>query len=192
MYKICKIEESAARQKQLEKGLMKLMQKTRFEDITVSSLCAYVKVPRNSFYRYFSNKEDVLLALIDHTLMEANDHTLAKWSGCPHLDLAVMENFFVYWKKNHNFLEAITKNGRSWLIVERSIHLQEPKQPHPEESIDAQGFAQEQTRYILTYGMMSILLRWHSCGYPAEPKEMAKVAFNMLSSSNIAMKDLLL
>ena len=39
MYKLCKTEQSAARQRQLEQGLLAAMQMIRYEDINVSVLC---------------------------------------------------------------------------------------------------------------------------------------------------------
>lgn len=191
MYKICKTEESVARQKLFEKGLMELMLVSRFEDISVSSLCKYVDVPRNSFYRYFSTKEDTLLALIDHTLMEASDNAISKWRGGAYLELADIENFFVFWQKKQSFLDAVVKNDRSWLLVERSVHMHEQKQAHTNILFDPENFAKEQIPYILTYSMVSILLRWHNSGYPSTPEKMAKVTYNLFSS-NVVMKDVLI
>ena len=57
MYKLCKTEESTARQRLIENGLMELMRQSGFEAISVSNLCKHVGVPRNSFYRYFTTKE---------------------------------------------------------------------------------------------------------------------------------------
>ena len=51
MYKLCKTEQSAGRQRELEQGLLHLMLKNRYEDISVSDLCNFMKIPRNSFYR---------------------------------------------------------------------------------------------------------------------------------------------
>ncbi len=189
MYKLCKTEESIARQKLFEKGLMELMQVSRFEDISVSSLCKHVGVPRNSFYRYYSTKEDTLLALIDHTLMESSDNTISKWRGGVYLELEDIVNFFVFWKQKRSFLNAIIKNDRSWLLIERSTHMHEQKQTNA--VFDADNFAKEQIPYILTYGLISSLLRWHDYGYPSSPEEMAKVTYNLFSS-NIVMKDVLI
>ncbi len=69
MYKLCKTEQSAARQKELEQGLMELMTVTRYEDISVSDLCLELNIPRKAFYRYFSSKDGALHGLIDHTLL---------------------------------------------------------------------------------------------------------------------------
>ena len=70
MYKLCKTEQSAQRQRELEQGLLAIMNSTRYEDITVSDMCQKLNIPRKSFYRYFSSKDGALHALIDHTLME--------------------------------------------------------------------------------------------------------------------------
>ena len=65
MYKLCKSEQSAARQRWLEQGLLQEMLLRRYEDISISDLCARLQIPRKSFYRYFTNKDGALFALID-------------------------------------------------------------------------------------------------------------------------------
>ena len=70
MYKLCKTEQSARRQRQLEDGLLAAMQNMRYEDISISDLCQQLGIPRKSFYRYFTNKEGALYGLLDHNLME--------------------------------------------------------------------------------------------------------------------------
>ena len=70
MYKLCKTEQSAARQRELEEGLLNIMLSRHYDEISVSELCDQLNVPRKSFYRYFSGKDGALHALIDHTLLE--------------------------------------------------------------------------------------------------------------------------
>ena len=64
MYKLCKIEKSANRQREVENMLMYMMEKQEFSKIKVSELCEKAKIPRKSFYVYFESKEDVLHALL--------------------------------------------------------------------------------------------------------------------------------
>ena len=68
MYRFCKTEQSFQRQRELEQGLLSMMEHKRFEEISVSDLCDRMGIPRKSFYRYFSSKDGALYALIDHTL----------------------------------------------------------------------------------------------------------------------------
>ena len=60
MYKICQTEQSARRQRELEQGLLQLMLRKNYEDISVSDLCEHMALPRKSFYRYFSSKDGAL------------------------------------------------------------------------------------------------------------------------------------
>ena len=75
MYKQCRTEQSASRQRHLEQGLLQMMLKRQFEEISVSDLCEEIGVPRKAFYRYFSGKDGALHALIDHTLLEYEGFT---------------------------------------------------------------------------------------------------------------------
>ena len=63
MYKLCRTEQSAQRQRQLEQGLLLAMKTKRYEEITISDLCDQMGIPRKSFYRYFSSKDGALHAL---------------------------------------------------------------------------------------------------------------------------------
>ena len=51
MYKLCKTEQSARRQRELEQGLLAAMSTHQYEEITVSDLCDQMNIPRKSFYR---------------------------------------------------------------------------------------------------------------------------------------------
>ena len=70
MYKLCKTEESANRQREIERTLLRLMIDKHYDDITVSEICIEANIPRKSFYRYFDGKEGVKQALLYHTLSE--------------------------------------------------------------------------------------------------------------------------
>ena len=82
MYKLCKTEQSAKRQREIEGKLLALMWQKHFDDISITELCEFVGMPRKSFYRYFDSKEDALEALIDHTLGEYTGFNRAGASAC--------------------------------------------------------------------------------------------------------------
>ena len=75
MYKHCNTEESAQRQRQLEQCLLVLMKERLLPQITIGDICEQAGISRKSFYRYFSSKDGALHALIDHTLLDFEQHT---------------------------------------------------------------------------------------------------------------------
>ena len=95
MYKRCVTEQSAQRQRQLTAGLLEMMRKEHYEDITVSSFCEQMNIPRKSFYRYFSSKEGALYALLDNAVMDFQGEVFTDDANATQETLT---RFFTYWK----------------------------------------------------------------------------------------------
>ena len=106
MYKVCKTEQSARRQRQLEQGLLEMMQHSRYEDISVSDLCDYLEVPRKSFYRYFSSKDGALYALLDHTMMGFFETGIGASGTIPGTQIGDLERFFAFWRQPFGRLQT--------------------------------------------------------------------------------------
>lgn len=182
MYKLCKTEQSAARQRALEKGLLKIMQTTRYEDISVSDLCDHLQIPRKSFYRYFNSKDGALYALLDHTLMEFDAFTLLyeqRNVRTVHLDL---ESFFQFWVVHRDLLDALVRSGISGMLIERAIAYALTEEIMPKRFLPDD--TQEMQRHITMFGvcgLMSMVLTWHHENFSEPASEMAKIAVRMLS-----------
>ena len=177
MYKLCKTEQSATRQRQLEQGLLEIMMHTRYEDISVSDLCDQLQIPRKSFYRYFNSKDGALHALLDHTLMEFEDYALDHQAGhtrTVHLDL---ESFFLFWYQHRDLLDALSRSGIVGMLIERAIAYSLtddilPRRFLPDDSLEMQ----KQITMFGVCGMMSMVLTWHYSGFQKSAEEMARTA----------------
>lgn len=182
MYKLCKTEQSAARQREIEKGLLKLMQTTRYEDISVSDLCEQLQIPRKSFYRYFTSKDGALYALLDHTLMEFEHYTMQYLDARVRTVSLDLESFFQFWVVHRDLLDALSRSGITGMLIERAISyaLTEeilPRRFLPEDSPEMQ-------RHITMFGvcgLMSMVMTWHAGGFEKPASELAVIAMRMLS-----------
>lgn len=188
MYKICHTEESSRRQRELEAGLLDAMGRTPYEKITLTELCRQMEIPRKSFYRYFPTKEDCLLALIDHTLVDCNDIALRGWNGSGNLDEAGQLRFFNFWKDHKKFLDAVRDNGFRYLLLDRTTTIVD----RMKESAHPESFAQNQVEYFVAYGMMTTMLRWHHFGFQSSPEEMAEVFGTLLGKTELPVERLML
>lgn len=187
MYKLCKTEQSAQRQRQLEQELLQVMKTKRFEEISVCDLCDHIGIPRKSFYRYFSNKDGALYALLDHTLLEFYDESEAakdKRSGTAVGDL---DRFFLFWYERRDLLDALQRSSLSGILVERATVLAQKEQLMP-------GYIRKWTENIQTMamsfavcGLLSMVMQWHNHGYQVSPQEMARVATVMLTQPLLPM-----
>lgn len=181
MYKLCKTEQSAARQRQLEEGLLSEMLIKRYDEISVSDLCDAMKIPRKSFYRYFSSKDGALHALIDHTLIGFDAFTSSDRRSAVRTMQSELKGFFKFWMEHKDLLDALLKSRMSGVLIERAIAhaLSEavmPKRFLPKESIEMQ----KQITMFCVCGLMSMVLTWHHEGYPQSVSDMAQIAVRLL------------
>ena len=182
MYKMCKTEQSALRQRELEDGLLKAMSVHHYDDISVSDLCQQMNIPRKSFYRYFSGKEGALHALIDHTLMEFESCPNYQKRGEKRTPLTDLETFFKFWMDQKPLLDAMERSGISGILVTRAI----------EHALsDASYLSRFQQKmdpvnreYATTFGvcgLMSMVLNWHKAGFDLSVSQIAAIAVELVT-----------
>ena len=189
MYKLCKTEQSAQRQRSLEEGLLAAMKTKRYEEITISDLCSQMEIPRKSFYRYFSSKDGALYALIDHTLLDFEQQTGIltgdDWGNVSR-DLL---HFFTFWQSRKQLLDALERSGLSGVLVQRAISQAQnefvPTRTPAKPEIRAMQY------HAITFaicGLMSMVTRWHRSGYGETAAEMAQIATALMTKPLIGEK----
>ncbi len=181
MYKLCKTEQSATRQRQLELGLMEAMTQQHYDEICVSDLCDQMQIPRKSFYRYFSGKEGALKALIDHTLLQ--------YEGISHMPgeneeytQTQLEGFFRFWFERKTLLDALSRSGLAGVLVERAIvHTLSDFTIVAHFRYKTEKNVVEQTTMFAVCGLMSMILRWHEEDFVTPIEEMATIAVQIMT-----------
>ena len=191
MYKLCKTEQSAARQRELELKLAEQMNLCRYEEISVSDFCAFAGIPRKAFYRYFSNKDGALYALLDHTMLDfelfRDPPEVTEKKGL-HADL---ESFFRFWRLHSQLLEALEHSGLSGVLMERAIsNVSAAAQEKKVLWIDNPRMRDHVIRFVVC-GLMIMVISWHKEGYQESPQQMAKLALKLISEPLVpVMKNL--
>ena len=183
MYKTCLTTQSAQRQYEIEQALLQMMLKRPYEDITVSELCDSLHLPRKAFYRYFSDKDGALYALIDHTMERFFDYDPEKVQkrGTAITDL---ELAFVFWKNNKIVLDAIERNNLGGIFAQRAGDFAVREGHLPQQLKRLQPEARELAMAFSIYGLMAMILQWHKQGFLLSPGEMAQLTMGLLSKSN--------
>lgn len=177
MYKLCKTESAAHRQRQLEQGLLQVMLQKPYDEITISDLCAQMEIPRKSFYRYFSGKDGALFALLDHTLLEF-EQTASIRANSMNEDLG---RYFTFWYEHRDLLEALRRSQLSGILADRATKFAIQEHLMPRRIMDWSPKHQLLAISFATCGLFAMILQWQSEGYRLSPKEMAQVATAMLS-----------
>lgn len=182
MYKQCRTEQSASRQRSLEQGLLDAMSQQHYEEISVSDLCSQLQIPRKSFYRYFSSKEGALHALLDHSLMDFEAFSAPNFAKEKRTVQQDMEQVFSYWKHQKPLLDALARSNLSGVLIQRAIShaLSETALPRRFLPMDEKN-TQEHVTTFAVCGLMSMVVQWHHEGYPESVQQMAQIAVRLVS-----------
>ena len=182
MYKLCKTEQSAFRQRQLEQQLLQMMNAVRYEDITISDFCLRAGIPRKAFYRYFSGKDGALHALIDHTLLECESLSVSEKPYPRDLYQKELSGFFQFWKQQKPLLDALTTSGISGVLVTRTIdYVLADSQPAWQHLSPDERKLRECGTTFAVCGIMAIVLNWYQSGYQASADRMARITEELLT-----------
>ncbi len=179
MYKHCATEESVRRQRQLEQCLQELMLVESYSQITISQICDRAGISRKSFYRYFTNKEGCLYALLDHAIFDGAAYYLPdqQISSSSHL---IYERFFLYWKEKAPLLDALDRNTLGQLLTERMLAYS--IQEEQEFRYLFRDLANESSERSIFYicGIVGLVLYWHKSGFSKSTAHMANILSDMI------------
>ena len=181
MYKLCKTEQSAARQRELELALADMMMQQRYEEISVSEFCSHVGIPRKAFYRYFSSKDGALYALIDHTMLEYERYRHPSSGLDAALLLREVEKFYQFWMQQKKVMDALEFSGLSGILMERAIAAVDNGSLIWHGASIGDEFTQRQIARFVISGLMVMIVTWHHDGFRESPREMAELTLQMLN-----------
>lgn len=181
MYKQCRTEQSAARQRQLEQGLLQVMLKRQYEEISVSDLCVEIGVPRKAFYRYFSGKDGALFSMIDRALMDFEIHSTSRELFEPETPRDYMEQVFVYWTEHQELLDALKKSNLSGLLIQRALDFSRNIDTIPRFMLITDRRLREYGTMFMVCGLMTMIVQWHDDGFSKSTSEMAELTMQLLT-----------
>ena len=180
MYKLCKTEQSAKRQRVMEDCLLELMKQKRYEDITVTELCERMNIPRKSFYRYFDSKEDALYALIDHSMSDYSGFTADRSGETLRSLTSELEEYFKFWYEKRDFLDAIDRSGLMGSLIERTINYPVNDRVSMAKFLpDEDDVTREKVLKFAFCGLVYTMIGWYREGFAASTRDMAKLACRM-------------
>jgi len=181
MYKQCRTEQSAARQRQLEQGLLQVMLKRQYDEISVSDLCEEIGVPRKAFYRYFSGKDGALYSMIDRALMDFEIHSTSTEMYEPETPMDYMKHVFVYWTEHQNLLDALKKSNLSGMLIQRALDFSQNIDAIPRFMLIRDKRLREYGTMFMVCGLMTMIVQWHNDGFSKSITEMAELTMQLLT-----------
>ena len=182
MYKLCKTEQSAQRQKDIEKALFSMLEKKNYTDITITEICINLNMPRKTFYRYFDSKDDALFALIEHTML---DYNLFNQKNTDNLDRTLkrkIQGFLNFWLNKKDFLDVFNRNHMLDKLIEVSVNLPLRDILNISKFLPNDNeWAQKKIFKFAVGGLITAMLDWYKEGFKTNISDMSDLCCRILS-----------
>ena len=181
MYKLCKTEQSATRQRAIENRLFDLLKQKSYDSITVTELCLEMNMPRKAFYRYFDSKEDALYGLIDHTMSDYNGFSVDRSGETDRSLSRELEEYFKFWYEKRDFLDAIDRSGLIGVLIDRTINFPVEDRVFMSKFLpNEDDIARDKVFKFAFSGLVYTMITWYRDGFAESTRDMAKLACRML------------
>ena len=157
----------ARNQDKLAAALLSLMQRTAYEDISVSALCREAGVSRNTFYRNFPHKEAVLHYAVDDICLQyqLDGEGFARAGNSA-------GHFLEFLRAHPGYFDAFRQSGMT-LFLARSA-----AQHACREAVEATpGASAASLRWVsgfLTAGLLQLYEQWREEGYRTPSADIAR------------------
>lgn len=145
--------------KKLVNALLVVMNQYNYKEITITQLAQEARLSRKTFYRLFSNKEDVLAYLFETLYIECfeqitSQHTQLYWD--------VVQCYFDFWEERKQILHLFKQSQLLPVLFDGAYKYSFSIFEHIHSKDMAEQLS-EQLPYLLAYsigGMHSMLLKW--------------------------------
>ena len=182
MFKLCKTEESARRQREIETSLFALMHTKHYDDISITELCLRLNMPRKAFYRYFDSKDDAIRAFLLHTLSEYRGFDMSEEEMKNRSLRRELEMYFSFWQDHRDILITFERSGMLELVTELSVSFPIGERVSTARFLpDDSEHTRDMVFRFAFAGLVRLMLDWYKSGFAASARQMSTLAVRLMT-----------
>jgi len=165
-------------------ALMTLMNEKDFNNISITEIVMKADVSRQSFYRHFETKEEIVDDFFNENIIQKFKDT---YNASP-VDTIykLLEFYFNFWHENIYVMELVVKTNYPLHIFEEydhllRVHLADSLNILAEQMNIADESEKEIIKSFIIGGLYNVKIHWTKANYEKSPSEMAKIVELILS-----------
>lgn len=179
--KITNNKRALESQEKITTSLLNLMKKYPFEEITVKEIIGDTDITRQSFYRNFKDKNEVLDTYLHKLyqqcfddIMELNTHDIHK----------ILNIYYGYWFNHKNLIQTIIKNNIDWSFHSYSYEYAKKLTPYIERTFNIKYSSDIEQEYIENYiigGILQMKELWFKRNFNERPEKITELTLKLLN-----------
>ena len=151
-------------------ALLRLMGKKNFSDITITQICKIAGVGRQTFYRRFTNKEDIIKYELERSFSDYLLNLFKLFGPTPSPEEIIIEGF-KHWKKNARVHKLLIKHHMDGIFLKS---LEQHYKFFRENNIIRSEWGAYLPEFALG-GVLLVLMTWIKNGKQETPEEMGEI-----------------
>jgi len=161
-------------------ALLRLMKKYPYKDITITQICQEAQIVRQTYYRNFDVKDDILEYHLDRMFQE---YFVSYYEqGDVRIQL---ENFFEYMLQCREYLELSEKNDLFFMLNKAiTLNITDFFNMSQLTTITEPGF-EPYIKSFIASSICSLLSIWVQNGFSESPKVLARLSQRLLSGLSV-------
>ena len=163
-------------------AFINLTKELPYQEITVLRIVQEADVSRQTFYRHFKTKEDILAYVMDGLIEDMSKRL--QWLDQITLESALVE-YFTFWKENQELLRIVYEGHiESWLLTKYNEAMREQFCILRNQFL---GLDDREYHLLISFligGLYHLKRDWYERGYQESPEELAQLIGRTISGSH--------
>lgn len=172
--RVFEIDQTSSQDKVLL-ALLESLKKQPFSAISVAGLCKKAGISRNTFYKYFDDKNAVLDCLAEELNLAYNHYTPPEGHQGDHVRQSWL-HYFNFWYCMREWVEVLVKNGLWEQVVRPTRKMTEMISPRAWNPYIGEHPEIKQMMFdFISAGGTELVRSWCLNGFAKSPAEMAEL-----------------
>lgn len=162
-------------------SLLMLMDKKEFNKITITEIIKNADLTRQTFYRNFNSKEDILYEYVNKLYKDCFDEI----EKIPKKDIRIiLITYFHYWRKNKDFLLLIKKSKLNYEVIDFYYPYMNEYFSKSIIKLPTNSTVEiDYIKYFLLGGLIQVKSRWLENNFLETPTELADIVLSVINHS---------
>jgi AcrR family transcriptional regulator len=169
-------------------ALSKLLAHKSYYDITISEIIKKAGISRATFYRNFSNKDEIVTTKVNAFFHEFHQDMLDIYNQSGILDETLLiQAFFKRVDEEEQMVDTIIQTNLEYTMVDGLLEIIQYHKDRFYELIKTNKKTEDYTMDIVASSVWRLLSRWHKSGKEETPRQLTNIYVSAFRSVYIAI-----
>jgi AcrR family transcriptional regulator len=164
-------------------ALVRLMEHKPYQEIKITNIISKAGISRATFYRNFTNKDDIVLFQVQRFFSEFHEEMLPIYQKNDKLDVIyLIQAFFKRMEEHGKLIDTVIRANLEYSMVDGMLDIIYYHKERFYELIKVNTKMEEYTIEIVASSLWTLISKWHRNGKEESPRQLSSIYLNTFKS----------